>query len=692
MVVAAATTLFVARTFYGYMLVQTHGHWSAPLDDVFIHFDYARSTALGYPFQWTPGNGYSSGNTSLAYPFVLAAGWAVGFREEALMVFAAMVACTSCFALLLAARRLFAGLAPWTALLAPPALYCVGALDWSLWSGMEVALYLGVWGGALVAALDLADESERPRLRRAALALGLWGVALVTTRPEGATSVAVLGLVAAWSLASRHGPGAALAALVRVGGPAGAALALQAVVNRALTGESAAAGAIVKLIPYHPFLSPTEKRESYRFLLDYVIDRNLEHHFTDLKPWGSIVLLLAAVPLALRVTRRGAIILWASAISWFPVVALNLQVRWQNERYTMPAVAWLLLAAAMGVGALVQPALAPRGAIGSPGGRWLRRASALAWLARSAVAAALVAIFARHQASQMRDQIWFFGRASRNIRDQHLTAGKLVKELSPPPHRLLVGDAGALLYTSELPGLDLIGLGGYRDLPFARAGVHGLGATLELIERMPAADRPDVMALYPSWWGELPLWFGRRIAEVPVHGNVICGGSEKVIYRADWHALGTGALPRGLRPGERVADELDVADLVSERAHQYAFDGPEAGFAEAKILADPDDPARDLFDGGRRFGPRHAERYRLSLRPEQPTRLIVRMAPERAGRIELRIDGEPLGVLEVRHADGWRDLALEVPASRVRRSVAIEQELLEGPDWVDYHVWAVQAP
>ena len=83
---AAWMTLAAARAFYGYMLVQTGGEWSAPLDDVFIHFDYARATARGYPFQWSAGNGYSSGNTSLLYPFVLATGYLVGFRGAAIMV------------------------------------------------------------------------------------------------------------------------------------------------------------------------------------------------------------------------------------------------------------------------------------------------------------------------------------------------------------------------------------------------------------------------------------------------------------------------------------------------------------------------------------------------------------------------------------------------------------------------------
>ena len=101
---AALWTIASARSFYGYMLKQTGGEWSAPLDDVFIHFDYARATALGHPFEWTVGNGYSSGNTSLTYPFALAFGWLAGFQGRDLMVFAAVLAMTCVFGTLLATR------------------------------------------------------------------------------------------------------------------------------------------------------------------------------------------------------------------------------------------------------------------------------------------------------------------------------------------------------------------------------------------------------------------------------------------------------------------------------------------------------------------------------------------------------------------------------------------------------------
>jgi hypothetical protein len=94
---AAFCTIASARLFYGYMMAQTGGEWSAPLDDVFIHFDYARRTAEGHPFEWAAGNGYSSGNTSLTYPFVLAIGYFAGFTGMQLMKWAAVVAMTCTF-------------------------------------------------------------------------------------------------------------------------------------------------------------------------------------------------------------------------------------------------------------------------------------------------------------------------------------------------------------------------------------------------------------------------------------------------------------------------------------------------------------------------------------------------------------------------------------------------------------------
>src|SRR3954453_8295940 len=85
----------VGAAFWVPALRRAGGHLPIPLDDVYIHFGFARSAALGHPFAWIPENGYSSGGTSLTYPLALAPGWLVGLRGERLAIFAALLACAS---------------------------------------------------------------------------------------------------------------------------------------------------------------------------------------------------------------------------------------------------------------------------------------------------------------------------------------------------------------------------------------------------------------------------------------------------------------------------------------------------------------------------------------------------------------------------------------------------------------------
>src|SRR5690606_36878390 len=99
---------------------------------------------------------------------------------------------------------------------------------------------------------------------------------------------------------------------------------------------------------HHPYLTGSDAWNAWLFHVVYQVRRVSEYHLSEL-PWlGYTVAVFALLALAFRSTRRYALLLWASALAWIMVVALNVQVRWQNERYTMPALAWLLLAAGMG--------------------------------------------------------------------------------------------------------------------------------------------------------------------------------------------------------------------------------------------------------------------------------------------------------------------------------------------------------
>ncbi len=748
---AAVCTLSSGRTFYGYMMKQTGGEWSAPLDDVFIHFDYARATAEGHPFQWVVGNGYSSGNTSTTYPFILAAGYLAGFTRERLMLWAALVAATCVFATLIAARGLFTslrsadlhelrplrGLRPFpfvtsvqgslaspvfdrvASYLLPPVFLGIGALDWTLWSGMEVALLLATWGLALIAYLALVERPLGERTGRREWALGVAGALMILTRPEAAGTLAVFGLGALWTRRRALGVSGSARLAARVFGPGAAAVLALAACNRVFTGEWSANGAIVKLAVYNPFMSHAAKWNDYAFNFRYEVFRNLEYHFTDVPALGFLLPALGLAALAVPRTRGVAMILWGQIGAWMLLVAFNGQVRWQNERYTMPAVAWLTIAAALGASVLVRrvgrPHVLLTGLVGVVAAQAViasrlpeaRPSTAVGWAISIACGAGLAAalwtrpsrvllvvvalyLFHEHQAPKMRDQKWFFGRASRNIRDQHTETGRWLRAVRP--QRVLVGDAGALIYASERPGLDIIGLGGYHALPFARAGVQGLTATIELMEHLRRDELPDLLAIYPSWWGILPTWFGGQVvARTPAVGNVICGGYEDVVYLADWHLLGTGEAARSVPAGLEVRDSVDVADLVSEKQHRYVFAGPQSGFTQLKVLADPAAPDRDMLDGGRELKPGGTESMRFrGLTPGRDAAILLRTAPVEDTTLRLRVNGEALPPLSIGRRDAWEEPVIHVPARLVGPSldVAVTND---GPgEFVDYHAWVAQ--
>lgn len=677
--IAALATLASGRLFYGYMLHQTGGEWSAPLDDVFIHFDYARATAHGSPFQWTEGNGYSSGNTSLSYPFALAFGYWLGFRAQSLMIWAAVVASMSTLGFLWSLPRLFGSLPRKTHVLAIASVFSVGALAWSLWSGMEVAFFLGIWGLLLALAHGTAT-GQYPR-RAGLFFASLTGLLLVWTRPEAITSLGLIALFASRIFARRRRRTLDLPVIAALVFPAVLGLVLQAVVNKALTGESSANGALVKLAVYHPYMDTKEKLAEWTFHLRYCLDRVRLHHFGEMWPWGHIPFVLALWSLIDKRTRAAGALLLGSVVSWVLVVALNGQVRWQNERYLMPAVAWLLVAAALGMGALLtMSAEAARGRLAQ-----LRKVAGVSFVIACAV------LFWRGERVQYRDQVWFFGRASRNIRDQHLTVGYALRALEPKPTRVLVGDAGAILYASDLPGFDLIGLGGYHELPLARAGVQGVAASIELIEHLPRDQRPDVFALYPTWWGSMPDIFGRRMFGVEVHGNVICGGAEKVVYLADWHLLGTGEKPRTVTSHVPIFDAVDMADLLSERAHGYTFPHPHGGYAVMRILPANDDPVHDLWDGGRVIPTGRSETFTLSHLPAKtPVRLLLRTTADTAFRTEIAVPGFT-GFVESEKRDGWVEVSLDLPPEVVTSRLHVKITPVRG-EWTSYHLWAIPRP
>lgn len=671
------------------------GNWSAPLDDVFIHFDFARSAARGYPFQWSEGNGYSSGGTSLLYPLVLALGYRIGYDGPSLMLWAGIIASASTWFVLIALRRLWSGFSPWCWLLIPPVYFAVGALNWSLWSGMEVAFYLAVWALCLVAWHAVITNPTQPGETERSIALGLACMVFVATRPESAPIVACF-VISAVACTWRQFDVKRRLRLFLVGSVPGALVVIaQMSANKILTGETSAAGALVKLEAHDPRLTATQVWDAWVFHLKYQLFRVTDYHMSDSAlelggmrlSYGWIAWVFAAVALFSRRTRRFGILLWVSAALWIFTVAFNGQVRWQNERYTMPAVAWLLVATALGLSVTFTYVATHLREL------WRTRQSAPIPFAKWGFAVTLLAVtllstatYAAHTLPRQREQLWFFGRASRNIHDQHIVTGKLLTRT--PAQRVLVGDAGAIPYVSDLPAVDIIGLGGLSGYPFARATRLGLPAAIELISRMPPHERPDVMAIYPTWWDELPLWFGEKLYEVPVRGNVICGGASKVVYKANWSALPAEDVPMSVNRREHVVATLDLADIVNEKELAAQFTGVPP-YVAMKMLPHPKNLNRALWDGGRPLPPGATIAFQVpTVTAHEPARVIVRLAPSSKGTIQIKAGGH-VETVPYTSDNKWQEFELNVPSSAVRDGLPVEITSIDG-ETVVYHVWVVQ--
>ncbi len=465
-------------------------------------------------------------------------------------------------------------------------------------------------------------------------------------------------------------------------------------------GDWSAAGALVKLELNHPHLSAEQVWDSWLFHLKYQTLRATDYHLSALD-WkigetsvsaGWLVWVCAAVALVGRRTRRYAVLLWLSSLVWVATVALNGQVRWQNERYTMPAVTWLLLAAILGWAQLLSAAFEQWRLHRSPLQQRRTQERSLRQRALPLVASSLgllsLVTFLVGQQPRYRDQLWFFGRAARNIYDQHVQTGERLRDT--PATRVMVGDAGAIPYVSDLPALDLIGLGGLTGFPFARSTRTGLAAALELLERMTPSARPDVMAIYPSWWGDLPLWFGEPLFDVQVRGNVICGGVSKAVYRTNWGFFDGSAVPLNGPAGREPAFEVDFADMISEGVADVRFEGT-SGYVGMKILPRGAGSQDYVWDGGRILPPRASTAFTLrELTPNQTLHIVVRVAQAQPAVLTVQVNGKRLPV-ELEATAHWNEVHFAIPADSVTSALPLVMTA-EGASVTLYHLWGAQAP
>jgi hypothetical protein len=630
-VFAVVLAMAAAALFWVPGLRACRGDFPVPLDDVFIHFDFARSLARGHPFEWIAGQGYSSGETSPLYMAILAIGWAIGFRGEWLACFAAGVTIASIASAMLSLRMLAKSTCG--SIAGSILLVAIGALDFALFSGMEVALFVALTFHTFV----LADRVVRspPHLRASRQwRLGAIGACLVWTRPEAAVIVFCLAV-----LAARHARSQSpLVAMIRVALPGALATLAIGGLNFVMTGDFASAGARLKLLTSNPYLSDLDRARELVLNLVYFFLKVLQGSAVAKPSFVWIFLGCALGPLLVRRTREVSATILSSALLFTLLVSINGAARFQGFRYYAPAVAMIVLAVAMGIGVVARRS------------KW--------------IGIALGVFLGISAGWRVRPSIRFFAQASENIHDQQRYVGEVVVHHFSGP--VLLGDAGAIAYFSYSGAVDAMGLGGFHGMPFTRAALNGEASMLELIQRLPQKERPRSMALYPSWFPVTTSSFvnGKIAWPVTIEHNVICGGPTKLVAETDWAPLTDEGVPHAV-------DELDVADVESEDAHQYEGHG----FTVASVVD-------GKFDGGRIIPAGESESF-VTLVPAPDAYVVLRSDRAIDARIEL-LGGTPLEI-RARETEGWIEAQVgpvSIPAG-TRVTIVARQWLR------DFHVWIV---
>ncbi|MFB3785719.1 MAG: hypothetical protein ACE15F_05050 [bacterium] len=525
-----------------------NGAFSFPLDDSFIHLQYAKQLARGEIFRYQDGQPVTSGATSILYAFVLAPGYALGFQGDLFLFWASLVALT-CAALifyLLVQIGIRAGY-PRAGAFAWLLTWVSGLTGWGIWSGMEIALLACL---ILLAIHEILGPA--PSLPRLFLYLGL----LALCRPEGAIWGIVLGAV----LAVRWISGAPLSHR-RESAAAFLAALLFAVICLAgpslffywATGNSSGNGLLAKSLLYHPTQMP------YEILGDIVANAGAIVMFLmggGIHGLGEFVLpgflLFVVLGLLGWTIRPGSEPKWQALSIGLPLLAVlgavaTLEV-WplHNYRYLVPFFPLLFLLAVVGLESL---------------GLMFR-------LNDSVPLAAGVALAALTQATYLPAWATRYIENSATILEKQKNAALWINGNLPAGQSIAINDAGVLAYYGQRPVYDLVGLVTDDTTLAYRMGEGGL---YEQLERLDPRSRPDCAIVFPAWFLEMSRIYDVFYQPRVTFPDPFDPGFSKTLYRINWNYQGMEDWPRAssLREGWILKDRLDTADLVSESEHEY---------------------------------------------------------------------------------------------------------------------------
>jgi hypothetical protein len=469
----------------------TGGEWGVPLDDAWIHFQFARNLARGAGFAFNPGQPVS-GSTAPLWTLLLAAIYLMGgeFPVAGQCASALSFLCVPVVSYALCKRLTGRR---WAAWLAGAIVVLNGRMVWAGLSALETCLF------ATLSLLALLLYLEDQRLHRYSMrTAALFGLAALS-RPEGYLLFALSLADTAVRWANGHAHKTSALGLLRLLRPlvvfstvAGPYLLFSWLTTGHLLPNTYHAKATFGFLPDLDFLSLTAK---------YLILDN------------PLLLPFYLLGLGLLLRRATLLTLWSVGLPL--AYAMLHAILYQHGRYLMPLIPCNTV---IGISGLLRilPLVQRRG----------RR-----WFASTKAMTVITTLLLAGTAWRLPTMANLYAWNVDNINKMHVSIARWVIEHTPRDALLGLNDIGAIGYISERPVVDLAGL-----------------VTPEITRILRAPDREALLAEFMAGQGVeyviiLPNWFPELAANpdleplyhVTLERNTIVGGTTMVVYRAHWH-------------------------------------------------------------------------------------------------------------------------------------------------------------
>ncbi len=628
-------TIFVIiglMTFTLYVLTSLdagHGNLLMPLDDVYIHFQYARQLAIGHPYQYNLIDPPTSGATSLLYPYLLAFGYLLGFKGLWLGLWAMIVGTIALIASQWAVYQLckVMSVPQWLSLLTAISFGLTGSLGWHFMSGMETGIVITLLLWTLLFVIE-----------KRLISFVFVATLLTAMRPEGglvatiASGTLFLRLWGEYGAREKYSSKRKYLLLLAI--PI-LALGLQPLVNLLMTGTTVATGAqaksILSTVPQDYGLIFGRIWDNFsRMWIEFITGFDVREGRGWYLPIFTGVLGLGAIPLL--ILKKNYRLIGLMLLGWLIILTLAISTLdnafWHFKRYQMPILALFFPLSAWFLADLLQRFTKMRYPI----------------YAYSALLVPIFSILLLVQFQQYHEMNVSY------VYQQPYQMGLWLRENTSEDALIAVHDVGLMRYIGERNTLDMVGLTTPNAASYWR---NGPGSVAEFLLN----ERPDYIASYGRGHGYGLAYladtslYANQLADFTVdnwqpHLNVALAAQSQGIYQPDFDEIilqnlfdryenihCSGSLyrhPSGLEMAASFG-VLQVANIRDEELYHYSWEAQSIeGFATEvrnfnRVLA-----TYRIMDG--------YEEFEISLEGDSAYILITYVHAQFAGTIDVYIE------------------------------------------------------